>query len=314
MQQLDDEALGWFSRKLPWGSLGLLCRASLPSPNLDVALQRWCRHHRLLTEDILLTLVVDGGVATYEVEERIDLGAMREFCLVTTLRNIHGYACWLIDSRIALRSVTFPFSPPAHQDVYPLIFPGPAQFGARRASFSFDAQYLALPLRRDERALRTMLQRALWLTVLQYRRDRLFVQRVRNLLHTRSDRLGNAEAVARALNTSTRTLHRHLREEGSSLQQLRDDVRREQAIYQLCRTDRPIKQIARLVGFDNQKSFARAFRGWTSKTPIAYRRDHVLPLRIDWVDSVAARPATYTPDGVHDVIAITVARDRRAET
>ena len=52
MQQLDDEALGWFSRRLPWGSYGLLCRASLTSPNLGVALKRWCRHHRLLTDDI----------------------------------------------------------------------------------------------------------------------------------------------------------------------------------------------------------------------------------------------------------------------
>ena len=54
MQQLDDEALGWFSRRLPWGSYGLLCRASLGAPNLGVALKRWCRHHRLLTDDIVL--------------------------------------------------------------------------------------------------------------------------------------------------------------------------------------------------------------------------------------------------------------------
>ena len=37
----------------------------------------------------------------------------------------------------------------------------------------FDARYLALPLVRDEAALRQMLQRALPLTVRQYRRDRL---------------------------------------------------------------------------------------------------------------------------------------------
>src|SRR5689334_19790916 len=58
MRQLDDEALGWFSRKLPWGSYGMLCRASLTSPNLGVALKRWCRHHRLLTDDIILDLLV----------------------------------------------------------------------------------------------------------------------------------------------------------------------------------------------------------------------------------------------------------------
>ncbi len=38
MQELDDEALGWFSRRLPWGSYGMLCRASITSPDLGVAL------------------------------------------------------------------------------------------------------------------------------------------------------------------------------------------------------------------------------------------------------------------------------------
>ncbi|MDP1270813.1 AraC family transcriptional regulator ligand-binding domain-containing protein, partial [Klebsiella pneumoniae] len=46
MQELDDEALGWFSRRLPWGCYGMLCRASLTAPTLEVALKRWCRHHR----------------------------------------------------------------------------------------------------------------------------------------------------------------------------------------------------------------------------------------------------------------------------
>ena len=40
MQELDDEALGWFSRRLPWGSYGMLARASISSPTLQVALAR----------------------------------------------------------------------------------------------------------------------------------------------------------------------------------------------------------------------------------------------------------------------------------
>src|SRR5438093_11941947 len=91
MQELDDEALGWFSRKLPWGSYGMLCRASLTSPSLGVALKRWCRHHRLLTDDIALSLIVQGDVAHYAIEEKRRLGAMREFCLVTSLRFVHGF-------------------------------------------------------------------------------------------------------------------------------------------------------------------------------------------------------------------------------
>ena len=69
MQELDDEALGWFTRRLPWGSSGMLCRASLTAPDLGVAIKRWCRHHRLLTDDIMLDLQVAGGVATVAITE-----------------------------------------------------------------------------------------------------------------------------------------------------------------------------------------------------------------------------------------------------
>ncbi|HET8538775.1 MAG TPA: AraC family transcriptional regulator [Anaeromyxobacter sp.] len=272
MRELDDEALGWFGRRLPWGTLGMLCRASLPSPNLEVALKRWFRHHRLLTSDVVLALSSAGGRATVSLEERRDLGAMREFCLLSYLRYVHGYACWAVDSRISLLEVGFPFPAPPHGDVYPLLFPGPVSFGADRAHFTFDARYLSLPQRRDDRALREMLRHALPLTVLQYRRDRLLVARVRRFLADHPGDAHDAGDVARHLHLSTRSLHRHLREEGASLQALKDEVRRERAVELLCRTERPVKQVARAVGFADEKAFARAFKAWTGETPRAYRR------------------------------------------
>lgn len=279
MQQLDDEALGWFSRRLSWGSYGLLCRASLTSPNLGVALKRWCRHHRLLTDDILLELVIENGIATLQIEERHRFGALREFCLVTSLRYMHGYACWLIDSQIPLIEADFPFPRPPHGSVHSLLFPGPVHFAQDRARMRFAAQYLTLPPRRDERALRTMLQHALPLTVLQYRRDRLLASRARSLMTARPSDQHSAAALASALNVSVRTLHRQLEEEGTSLQALKDAVRREQAIEQLCRTTHPIKQIALSVGFASEKTFARAFRHWTGESPSEYRHRSSAPTR-----------------------------------
>jgi AraC-like DNA-binding protein len=262
MQQLDDEALGWFSRRLPWGSYGLLARASLTSPNLGVALKRWCRHHRLLTDDILPTLTVANDIATLEIEERRQFGPLREFCLVTVLRYVHGYACWLIDSRIPLIETDFPFERPPHSTVHSLIFPGPVHFGRDRACMRFAAQYLALPPRRDERALRTMLQHAL----------PLLASRARARMIARPSEPHTAAALAAALNVSVRTLHRQLEEEGTSLQALKDAVRCERAIEQLCRTTHSIKQIALSIGFASEKTFARAFRQWTSESPSEYRQ------------------------------------------
>ncbi len=64
MQELDDEGLGAFSRRLPWGSYGMLARASLTAPDLGVALRRWCRHHGLLVPDLRLALASSGELAT----------------------------------------------------------------------------------------------------------------------------------------------------------------------------------------------------------------------------------------------------------
>lgn len=272
MQELDDEGLGWFSRRLPWGSYGMLARASISAPNLWVALQRWCRHHGLLVDDIGFKLTTTGDQATLTITEHTDLKALREFCLVSMLRNFHGLACWLIDSRIALQGAQFPFPAPEHQDVYSVLFSCPTVFDAASAMICFDARYLELPLRRDEAALQLMLKRALPLTVLQYRRDRLLVQRVRQALIAQPADTHSADDLATLLAMSSRTLHRQLKEEGASLQSLKDEVRRLRAQELLLRTERPIKQLAQATGFKNEKSFIRAFRGWTGLSPTEFRR------------------------------------------
>ena len=116
-----------------------------------------------------------------------------------------------------------------------------------------------------------MLQRALPLTVLQYRRDRLLVQQVRQALGNPAVTSHNAETLAAALNLSPRSLHRQLQDEGASLQQLKDEVRSEKAKNLLLRTTKPIKQVAAASGFRNEKSFIRAFRVWTVSSPSGFR-------------------------------------------
>ena len=273
MQELDDEAPGWFTRPLPWGSYGLLARASHGAPTLGVALARWCRHHGLLTADVRLSLAQAGESASIAIEECMPLpAALREFALLSLLRNVHGLACWWIDSGIALHEAAFPFAAPPHADVYAALFPGTLRFGAPQAALRFDARYLAQPLRRDSDALDQMLRRALPLMVLPWRRDRLLALRVRRQLRARPAL--TAEALAVQLGLSARSLHRQLATEGARLQQLKDEVRRELACELLLRTAQPLPQIAHATGFASDKSFMRAFRNWTGLTPEQFRAAH----------------------------------------
>lgn len=288
MRELDDEALGWFTRRLPWGSYGMLARASMGAPTLGVALKRWCRHHGLLTGDVRLTLTVPKAgaagtsqngsapaVATITLTEPAPApwltGEQREFCHVSLLRNLLGLSSWLVASRLPLQGVDLAFPAPLHACAYAVLFAGPCRFEQPHTRLHLDTSYLALPLRRDETALRQMLQRALPLTVHAYRKDRLLVGRVRQALATHPEASHSAEALAALLHTSARSLHRQLKDEGTSLQALKDTVRQERAEDLLLRTQRPLKQVAQVVGFQNEKSFIRAFKGWTGHTPAEHR-------------------------------------------
>ncbi|MEY2948785.1 MAG: Urease operon transcriptional activator, partial [Pseudomonadota bacterium] len=217
MHELNDEVLGCLSRQLPWGTYGMLVRASLTSPTLGVALKRWCRHHGLVADDIELSIEERDGKAHICLRELKDLGEQREFGVLSVLRNLYGVACWLIDSRITLEQVHFAFDAPAHQAVYPLMFQGPVQFGHIDpvSELVMNASYLALPLRRDEAALQRMLETALTLTVLQYRKDRLLLTQVKQALAMHPQDTHSADDLAPMLNLSPRSLHRQLKEEGT---------------------------------------------------------------------------------------------------
>lgn len=271
MRELDDEGLGWFSRRLPWGSYGLLARASISSPSLGLAMARWCRHHGLLTDDIALSVQVDGSLATVRLQALRDLGALQEFCMVSVLRNLHGFASWLVDARIALRQASFPFSAPAHSDVYGVLFDAPVRFGAATASMELDAHWLQLPVLRDEQALNTMLQRALPIQVRPYQPAQPLVQRVRQALAAHPQCAHTAVTLAAELHMAPRSLHRQLQQQGTSMQQLKDDVRRHRALHLLLRTDMPLKRVALSCGFVSEKSFIRAFVQWMGQAPGAYR-------------------------------------------
>ena len=272
MRELDDEALGWFSRRLPWGTYGMLCRASITAPSLEVALKRWSRHHGILTEDVLLELTVGDEAAAFSIQEARSIGPSREFCLVTLLRYVLGFSCWAVDSAIPLRAAEFPYPEPPHVSLYPTIFCKNVRFDAERTSISFDKHYLSLPLKRSTADLDKMLKGpALRLTVLPYRRDRLLVERIRRVLRNSRGRLLRADDVANELALSTRTMNRRLRDEATSLRELKEEAKLDLAKQELVRGRAPIKQIAELTGFRNEKSFSRAFRNWTGSSPRDYR-------------------------------------------
>ena len=83
----------------------------------------------------------------------------------------------------------------------------------------------------------------------------------------------NLRQVAQRLATSPRTLQRRLKDHGLDFKNLVDDTRRQFAMDYLKNPDDTLTQIAFLLGYSEVSAFNRAFKRWTGKTPLDYRRN-----------------------------------------
>jgi AraC-like DNA-binding protein len=79
------------------------------------------------------------------------------------------------------------------------------------------------------------------------------------------------EQVARLLCVSPRSLQRALSGADNSYSNMVDRCRRKAACESLEQTKKPIREIAKTLGYRDASSFSRAFRRWTGTMPRAYR-------------------------------------------
>jgi AraC-like DNA-binding protein len=80
--------------------------------------------------------------------------------------------------------------------------------------------------------------------------------------------------LARALNMSTRTLHRKLREKNETFRSLLEQVRTDLAGRYIRNRNYNITEIAFLLGYTDISAFSRAFKGWFGHSPTEAREQH----------------------------------------
>ncbi len=71
---------------------------------------------------------------------------------------------------------------------------------------------------------------------------------------------------------STRSLKRKLAEQGTSYNQLLEEIRKEAALLLLSEQKLSVKEVAQRLGFSSTTNFSRAFKKWTGHTPRHYFR------------------------------------------
>jgi AraC-like DNA-binding protein len=88
---------------------------------------------------------------------------------------------------------------------------------------------------------------------------------------------GHVEVVAKRLGLTARSLQRRLKDENTSFNAVREDVR-QQLSRRYLEEGLSIAEISFLLGFSEPSAFFRAFKRWTGLTPVEARRRAAAPV------------------------------------
>lgn len=260
-------------RRTPFGSFALMCQSIIHLPTLRRALRRGLRFYELFTGDI------DFRMRHHE--DRVEVSIRWEDPAMDVLNTstesimtiIHRLSSWLIDQRIPLIEATFTYAPPAHVEDYHMLFHCPLRFNQPRNSIVFSAAYLNYPLMQNEASLKAFLRETPNSLFAPPTNAQLLTAQIRAMLgQDFTQEFPEFEEVAEELGLTPQTLRRRLKEENSSYQGIKDQVRRDAAIYYLSRPQLGIAEIAHMMGFSEPSTFHRAFKKWTGLTPGEYRQ------------------------------------------
>lgn len=143
--------------------------------------------------------------------------------------------------------------------------------GAERNRMTLYRNDLDQPFVSYNEELLEILTPALDQSLNEQQRKLSLIEKVKQIIKNGLTGRPDIQAVAYGLGMSGRTLQRRLADEGASFKHLLAQARHEQAKEYLADPSLDIKEVAFLVGYEDQNSFYRAFRLWEGDTPSNWR-------------------------------------------
>jgi len=272
---LKDESLGFLEQPLKPNTHQYACHSSISSRNIREVFHRMAGFFALVTDDITFSLIEERDTATLMIDypnpRQLDAIIFISFTVLT----FHRWVNWLSGKKLMLNSLSLNFQRPIYADEYKAMFQCEHLFNQPTTGITFDRRFLDNPVTQTADNLEALLPSFPNDTVQPFKLDNSLSEQVRRILqsgHEIQDLM--LTEVADQLHTSTDTLRRKLKEEGNSFVEIKENVRRNSAMFWLANSHSPINSIALNMGFSEPSAFNRAFKNWTGQTPGEYRKLH----------------------------------------
>jgi AraC-like DNA-binding protein len=274
-EHLQDEMLGFLKNPVPPRAFPVFCEAVTGCLDFQDVLRFANDFYGLLTDEFRWSLETEQGgrTSTLAVDFKHGFENYRRFIIEFLMVTTYRAGSWLIGEHYPIESVHFTFSKPDLIEKYHYLLSDRIVFNAERNRILFDSGLLTRPVIRSRREVPSFLRSSIGWFLLNPE-NYPFTRLVRKNLSARDMAGGfpNFDELARSLNISHQHLWRKLNQEGTSYQQIKNQLRRDLAIYCLTGTSMSIQEIAEKVGYNGERPFYRMFTRWTGMPPGEYRR------------------------------------------
>ncbi len=176
----------------------------------------------------------------------------------------------LSEGRCHLLDVRFPHSAVAPEASYRSRFPAAVTFRAEQPTLVLVARDLNLPISEQNRELHDLATDYLDRQLPRGRTPFTLQVRQATEAHLGTGTCGHRQ-VANALYMHPRTMQRRLNDEGTSFEEIKDEVRRDLAERYLSQQDLPLAQVTALLDYSEQSALGRSCRRWFHATPREFR-------------------------------------------
>ena len=273
---LNDETLGFLQRPTKLGGIELAVISAMSATTLKQAIQNLGRFCSLVHDDMNLLLTETEQEAKISLrlspmESDTPAAQKPAIFVMMVLLFLVRWMSWAVNRQVMLNLVTMQASEPVFAEDVDTIFPCQHAFAHEENSLVFNREYLNLALEHNAEHVSSFVKTLPDFVTTRFVDSNLTGQIKRMLKKRDNIESLPLKVIAEELNKSPQTIRRHLKQEGITFAEIKENVRRDIALYHLKQQDTPIKNIAYLVGFSEPSAFIRAFKNWTGSTPGEYR-------------------------------------------
>jgi AraC-like DNA-binding protein len=266
-----DELFGLGPQPVPLGTLKFVALGVIHAPDLRTVLIRVSDATKVLAGVPTVT-VSFGAPSTWTSIDVSGLDDPEHLATEMLLALLHRMTSWLIGRRVPVRELELSYPAPEHAADYEVIYGKAPVFDAGHTALAIDSSLLDSPVVRSEADLQRWLsdQPGVWYATRDY--GTTTADQVRKMLERGlTGEWPTAEEIAGRLSVSLQHLRRLLRDEHTTVSEIREAILRDAAIASLVRGEETIDELSERLGFSEASAFRRAFRRWTGSPPGAYR-------------------------------------------